>query len=104
MNSRWDLCGFPLSSIFLVILIFYLKIQLCCSLNPEGVALLEFRARVDSDPYGVFSNWNSEDGSPCMWSGVHCRDGEVEKLDLSEFSLGGILAPEIEKLSNLRSL
>ncbi|KAF3791837.1 putative LRR receptor-like serine/threonine-protein kinase [Nymphaea thermarum] len=104
MSSQWDLYGFPLSWIFLVILVFHLKIQLCYSLNPEGAALLEFRARVDSDPYGVFSNWNPNDNSPCMWSGVHCRDGKVEKLDLSEFALGGILAPEIGKLSNLRSL
>ncbi|XP_031504108.1 protein MALE DISCOVERER 2-like [Nymphaea colorata] len=104
MSSQWDLYGFPLSWIFLVVFIFHLKIELCYSLNPEGAALLEFRARVDSDPYGVFSNWNPKDNSPCMWSGVHCRDGKVEKLDLSEFALGGILAPEIGKLSNLRSL
>ncbi|GMP81470.1 hypothetical protein CsSME_00036169 [Camellia sinensis var. sinensis] len=34
-----------------------------------GLALLEFRARVDYDPYGAFSNWNPNDDDPCMLFG-----------------------------------
>lgn len=45
-----------------------------------GLALLEFRTGVESDPYGAFSNWNSSDSDACMWLGVHCVDTEVQKL------------------------
>lgn len=45
-----------------------------------GLALLEFQARIDSDPYGAFANWNSNDTTPCMWYGVHCVDGNVQML------------------------
>ncbi|MBA0748483.1 hypothetical protein Gogos_005296 [Gossypium gossypioides] len=69
-----------------------------------GLALLEFRARIDSDPYGAFANWNSNDTTPCMWYGVHCVDGKVQMLDLSSLALKGTLAPELGKLSDLRSL
>lgn len=46
----------------------------------SGLALLEFRERVSSDPFGTFANWNPEDKDPCMWSGVHCVDGKVQML------------------------
>ncbi|PPS01612.1 hypothetical protein GOBAR_AA19037 [Gossypium barbadense] len=69
-----------------------------------GLALLEFRARIDSDPCGAFANWNSNDTTPCMWYGVHCVDGKVQMLDLSSLALKGTLAPELGKLSDLRSL
>ncbi|XP_031495764.1 protein MALE DISCOVERER 2-like [Nymphaea colorata] len=104
MGGRGNLFGFPLRWIILVVLTFLFKIKACCSLNLEGLALLEFRARVDSDPYGALSNWDPNDDSPCMWSGVLCRDDKVHILNLSEFALGGSLAPEIGKLSNMRAL
>lgn len=52
-----------------------------CNWNGSaGLALLEFRARVDYDPYGAFANWNRIDNDPCLWSGVYCVNGKVEKL------------------------
>lgn len=45
-----------------------------------GLALLEFRARVESDPYGALANWNPNDPNVCAWSGVHCLDGKVQML------------------------
>ncbi|CAN6483222.1 unnamed protein product [Victoria cruziana] len=104
MGGRGNLFGFPLRWFILVVLTFLFKIKASCSLNLEGLALLEFRARVFSDPYGALSNWDPNDESPCMWSGVHCRDDKVHILNLSEFALGGSLAPEIGKLSNMRAL
>lgn len=83
---------------------FLLEIQESVSLNSEGMALLEFRARVEYDPCGAFSDWNPNGTDSCMWLGVHCVDGKVKMLDLSGFSLEGILAPEIGKLSQLRYL
>lgn len=102
MGGRWNAFGFQ----FLIfsVLIIFLGIQRCWSLNSEGLALLEFRAGVDSDPYGAFSNWNSSDSDACLWLGVHCYDSKVQTLDLNGLSLEGILAPGLGKLSHLRSL
>ncbi|KAE8700546.1 putative LRR receptor-like serine/threonine-protein kinase MRH1 [Hibiscus syriacus] len=67
-------------------------------------ALLKLRARIGCDPYGALLNWNSNDSTPCMWLGVHCVDSKVQMLDLGALSLEGTLAPELGKLSDLRSL
>ena len=45
-----------------------------------GLALREFRFRVDVDPFEVFKSWNPKDEDPCKWSGVHCIDGDVAML------------------------
>ncbi|KAK7318810.1 hypothetical protein RJT34_03517 [Clitoria ternatea] len=76
----------------------------CWSLNEEGLALMEFRARITSDPFGVLANWNPNDCNPCKWSGVGCVDGKVQTLDLTALSLEGTLAPELGKLSHLKSI
>ncbi|XP_058749605.1 protein MALE DISCOVERER 2-like [Vicia villosa] len=76
----------------------------CLSLNDEGLALLEFRQRISSDPRVALENWNSNDCDPCNWFGVHCIDGKVQTLDLNGLSLEGTLAPELGKLSHLKSL
>ncbi|XVE51472.1 hypothetical protein DITRI_Ditri02bG0043600 [Diplodiscus trichospermus] len=102
MGGRWIPLGFHLLSFLLLIPSFI--IQEALAINSDGLALLEFRAKIDSDPYGAFANWNSNDSTPCMWLGVHCVDSKVQKLDLSSLSLEGILAPELGKLSDLRSL
>ncbi|KAH7856321.1 hypothetical protein Vadar_000055 [Vaccinium darrowii] len=100
MGLRRNANGVHLSYLALLILVF--GIQGCWSLNSEGLALLEFRARVDYDPYGAFANWNQIDNDPCMWFGVHCVDGKVEKLDLNGLYLEGELAPDLGRLSYVR--
>ncbi|MBA0683860.1 hypothetical protein Goari_025487 [Gossypium aridum] len=104
MGDRWKQIGFNLLSFLFLIPSFMIEGSLAINSDDEGLALLEFRARIDSDPYGAFANWNSNDSSPCLWWGVHCVDGKVQMLDLSALSLEGTLAPELGKLSNLRSL
>ncbi|KAL2925466.1 Protein MALE DISCOVERER 1 [Bienertia sinuspersici] len=52
----------------------------CESLNPEGLALLEFRERIENDPYGAFANWDINHSEPCLWLGVQCVDGKVQML------------------------
>lgn len=44
-----------------------------------GLALLKFKERIGSDPYGALKNWKDEDGvvDPCTWFGVGCSDGKV---------------------------
>ncbi|XVF25635.1 hypothetical protein REPUB_Repub13aG0230300 [Reevesia pubescens] len=102
MGGRWNPIGFHLLSFLLLTPSFVIQDSL--AINSDGLALLEFRARIDSDPYGAFANWNSNDSTPCMWLGIHCVDNKVQMLDLSALSLEGTLAPELGKLSNLRSL
>ncbi|EOY27980.1 hypothetical protein QUC31_012782 [Theobroma cacao] len=102
MGGRWNPIGFHLLSFLFFIPSF--MIQESLAINSEGLALLEFRAKIDSDSYGAFENWNSNDSTPCMWFGVHCVDSKVQMLDLSALSLEGTLAPELRKLSDLRSL
>lgn len=45
-----------------------------------GLALLQFKERINKDPYGVFANWDPDHLDPCMWLGVHCLNGKVQKL------------------------
>lgn len=97
MGGRWKFSCF-------VALVLLSGFRGCWSLNDEGSALLEFRATIEYDPYGALANWNADDPDPCLWLGVCCINGEVQVLDLSGLSLEGTLAPEIGKLSNLRSL
>lgn len=49
-------------------------------LKNKGLALLGFRSKVDSDPYGVLANWNPDHCDPCLWSGVQCLAGKVQIL------------------------
>lgn len=79
-------------------------IRLCWSLNDEGLALLKFRERITSDPFGALANWNPNDSNPCKWYGVHCVDDKVQTLVIAARSLEGTLAPELGKLSHLKSL
>ncbi|KAJ1282081.1 hypothetical protein BS78_03G022700 [Paspalum vaginatum] len=74
------------------------------SINSEGLALLELKARVEADPHGAFQDWDPMDSNPCSWSGVRCFDGKVEILNLTGRELAGTLAPGIGSLQGLKSL
>ncbi|KAL9236470.1 hypothetical protein vseg_011138 [Gypsophila vaccaria] len=102
MVERWNPYEIHLSC-FMVLAVLS-EIRECDSLNPEGLALLEFRERIEDDPFGAFANWNSNHSEPCLWLGVQCLDGNVKILDLSGFSLQGTLAPALKKLRYMRSL
>ncbi|KAF2309541.1 hypothetical protein GH714_003755 [Hevea brasiliensis] len=102
MGFRWNANG--IRFLCFLVLILGLEIQGYWSLDDEGLILLEFRARVSSDPFGAFANWNSNDNNPCLWSGVHCVAGKVQILDLNGLSLEGTLAPALGKLNHLKSL
>ncbi|KAM0036254.1 putative protein kinase RLK-Pelle-LRR-VI-2 family [Helianthus debilis subsp. tardiflorus] len=101
MRGRWITYKLRLSCFLLFVLEL---IQGCSSLNPEGLALLDFRAGVSNDPFSVFASWNPNDHDPCSWSNVRCVDGNVHVLDLNELSLEGVLAPGIGNLTHLRCL
>ncbi|KAI3704134.1 hypothetical protein L1987_74348 [Smallanthus sonchifolius] len=101
MGGGWTPYKLGLSSFLLLILVLA---QGCSSLNPEGLALLDFRAGVSRDPYGAFRSWYPDNRGPCSWSNVHCVDGNVHVLDLNGLSLEGVLVPEIGNLTYLRRL
>ncbi|KAK9088794.1 hypothetical protein Scep_027876 [Stephania cephalantha] len=105
MGRRWNPLGFQLyKKFYFLVLTLLFQTNDCLSLNLDGLALLDFRAGVVSDPHCIFENWNPNDEHPCKWSGVHCVNGKVQTLDLKELSLGGILRPALGNLSHLKSL
>ncbi|XP_042450041.1 protein MALE DISCOVERER 2-like [Zingiber officinale] len=97
-------CEFQLHKVLCAALMICLLGKDCASINLEGLALLEFRSRVESDPFGALENWRPSDSIPCKWTGVGCVDDKVVALDLKGFSLQGTLAPEIGKLRHLKAL
>ncbi|XP_015873613.1 protein MALE DISCOVERER 2 isoform X2 [Ziziphus jujuba] len=102
MGGRWNPFEFGFS--YFLVLILVSSIGECSSLNDEGLLLFAFRLKINSDPFGVLANWNPNDEGPCLWSGVHCVDGEVQMLNMTDLSLEGTLAPELGKLGHLRAL
>ncbi|XP_074319289.1 protein MALE DISCOVERER 1-like isoform X3 [Silene latifolia] len=101
MVERWNPYEIQLSCFIMLAVLS--EIRKCDSLNPEGLALLEFRERIEDDPFGAFGNWNPNHSDPCLWLGVQCLDGKVDTLDLSGFSLQGTLSPALKNLRYMRS-
>lgn len=89
-----------------ILLLFHRSLSFCWCLNSEGWALLRFRQRVVRDPFDALSGWNAEDGDidPCSWFGIECSDGKVVILDLKNLCLEGALAPELGKLTHIKSI
>eukprot|EP00252_Welwitschia_mirabilis_P021664 TRINITY_DN5613_c0_g1_i1.p1 TRINITY_DN5613_c0_g1~~TRINITY_DN5613_c0_g1_i1.p1 ORF type:complete len:650 (-),score=118.61 TRINITY_DN5613_c0_g1_i1:230-2179(-) len=75
------------------------------ALNPDGMALLEFKAHLN-DTRNFLSSWNEEDETPCRWRGVICHrvTKRVTMLNLPYLLLGGTLSSSIGKLTKLRRL
>ncbi|KAJ6315333.1 hypothetical protein OIU78_018758 [Salix suchowensis] len=96
----------PMKILMLVLLLLQQSLSFCWSLNTEGLALLRFREMVERDPLGALSNWIEKDGDidPCSWYGVECSDDKVVILHLTDLCLGGTLAPELGRLTYLKSL
>lgn len=110
MESFWNYNRFKLqlAMVFAATLVIHHNFSLGWSLNTEGLALLKFRDGIDSDPFGFLSGWNNDgeaaDLDPCSWFGVECSDGKVVILNLRDLCLGGTLAPELGKLTNIKSI
>ncbi|QCE01358.1 probable inactive receptor-like protein kinase At3g56050 isoform X2 [Vigna unguiculata] len=98
-----DLC---IVSRLVALFFLFQNLGLCCSLNEEGNALLKFRQRIVSDPFGALTDWVDDDASfdPCNWFGVECSDERVVALNLKDLCLEGTLAPELVKLNHIKSI
>ncbi|XP_021651021.2 probable LRR receptor-like serine/threonine-protein kinase At3g47570 [Hevea brasiliensis] len=71
----------------------------------DRLALLELKAKIINDPFGVMSSWNSTLHF-CRWYGVTCgrRHQRVTRLDLQSLKLSGSISPHVGNLSFLRKL
>ncbi|KAF3638584.1 Inactive receptor-like serine/threonine-protein kinase [Capsicum annuum] len=104
MNGHWKFSEHSLLVIALLLCLVHQEFSFCCSLNDEGLSLLRFRERVESDPFGALSNWKDGDGveNPCTWLGVGCFNGNVVSLDLKDLHLCGTLTPDLALLVHLK--
>ncbi|XP_048422089.1 probable LRR receptor-like serine/threonine-protein kinase At3g47570 [Pyrus x bretschneideri] len=80
-----------------------LSLALAGSNETDKLALLEFKARITTDPFGVMSSWN-ETIHFCQWHGVTCghRHKRITMLTLRSLKLGGSISPHVGNLSFLR--
>ncbi|XP_070661684.1 probable LRR receptor-like serine/threonine-protein kinase At3g47570 [Malus domestica] len=80
-----------------------LSLALAGSNETDKLALLEFKARITTDPFGVMSSWN-ETIHFCQWRGVTCghRHKRITMLKLMSLKLGGSISPHVGNLSFLR--
>jgi hypothetical protein len=101
---RWNLFQFRVHKLLCAVLMLHFISNQCFSLNPEGLALLQFRSRVEGDPYGAMENWDPRDANPCKWNGIRCNNGKVILLNLENLSLKGTLASELAQLQQLKAL
>ncbi|GAV59092.1 LRR_1 domain-containing protein/LRRNT_2 domain-containing protein/LRR_6 domain-containing protein [Cephalotus follicularis] len=71
----------------------------------DQLALLQFKAKITTDPLGVLNSWN-DTINLCQWYGVTCgrRHLRVTKLVLNSSQLSGSISPHIGNLSFLRLL
>ncbi|XP_071922955.1 uncharacterized protein [Coffea arabica] len=71
----------------------------------DHVALLDFKSKIQHDPYGIMNSWNDSHHF-CSWEGVECgrRHRRVTSIDLQGRGLVGFLSPFLGNLSFLRAL
>ncbi|KAK8495809.1 hypothetical protein V6N13_026317 [Hibiscus sabdariffa] len=72
----------------------------------EVGALTSFKEAIYEDPNLVLSNWNALDADPCRWTGITCNmeRQHVIKINISDSSLKGFLAPEMGRIPYLQEL
>ncbi|KAL4295805.1 hypothetical protein GQ457_12G000990 [Hibiscus cannabinus] len=93
---------------FLLIFFAYGVFCVTCSTFPtnEVRAITSFKEAIYEDPNLVLSNWNAVDTDPCGWTGITCNKERqhVIKINISDSSLKGFLAPEIGQIIYLQEL
>ena len=71
----------------------------------DQLALLEFKAKITHDPFGILTSWNDSIHF-CQWRGVTCgrRHQRITVLDLQSLKLVGSISPHVGNLSFLKIL
>ncbi|XP_057990703.1 putative receptor-like protein kinase At3g47110 [Hevea brasiliensis] len=86
-----------------------LRPEICLSYNlvneTDRISLLEFKAKIAADPYGILSSWN-DSVNFCKWQGVICgrKHHRVTSLNLHGLSLSGTISSYAGNLTFLRFL
>ncbi|XP_022944002.1 probable inactive receptor-like protein kinase At3g56050 [Cucurbita moschata] len=107
MDERWRFRRQRLRwAVLAAAMLIFQSMRHCFSLNDEGVALLRIREGILRDPFGGLWNWkdNDEEFDHCSWFGVECSEGKVVILNLKDLCLVGKLAPEMGRLSHIKSI
>ncbi|CDP21451.1 unnamed protein product [Coffea canephora] len=71
----------------------------------DPVALLDFKSKIQHDPYGIMNSWNDSHHF-CSWKGILCgrKHKRVTSIDLQSRGLVGFLSLFLGNLSFLRTL
>ncbi|CAA7053924.1 unnamed protein product [Microthlaspi erraticum] len=100
---RSKLCSLALQ-LSLVLELFFVSCDGFAS-NEVG-ALRRFKEEIYEDPLLVMSNWNDPNSDPCAWNGIYCSPAKdhVIKINISDSSIKGFLAPELGQITYLQEL
>ncbi|CAH2076896.1 unnamed protein product [Thlaspi arvense] len=83
------------------------------ALSTDGVLLLSFKYSILNDPLSVLRNWNYDDETPCLWTGVTCTElgmpntpdmFRVTSLVLPSKHLLGSVTPDLFSIPHLKTL
>ncbi|KAF6166402.1 hypothetical protein GIB67_034953 [Kingdonia uniflora] len=85
--------------LFLTIILLSLSLFISPTLSDDAAILQKLLGSFSSPPSG----WSGS--NPCKWSGINC-DGSnrVTSIDISSKSISGVLPPEINELTQLKTL
>ncbi|KAG5625205.1 hypothetical protein H5410_010423 [Solanum commersonii] len=83
-------------------------LSLCPSfgLNIDGTLLLSFKYSVLEDPLSILDNWDYNDATPCLWTGVTCAPDmfRVTSLVLPNSKLIGSIPEELGFIQHLHTI
>ena len=70
----------------------------------DPVALLDFKSKIQHDPYGIMNSWNDSDF--CVWKGILCgrKLKRVTSIDLQRRGLVAFFSPLFGYFCFLRTL
>ncbi|KAL7156864.1 hypothetical protein ABFS83_02G037900 [Erythranthe nasuta] len=95
-------------------LFFLVLVSPAFGLNFDGSLLLSFKYSIIDDPLSVLDNWNYNDATPCLWTGVTCAEVQssigvpdlfrVVGLTLPNFQLLGVIPAYLGFIPHLKKL
>ncbi|CAI9764415.1 unnamed protein product [Fraxinus pennsylvanica] len=86
-------------SSFLLFLLFLMVPAL--GLNLDGSLLLSFKYSILSDPLSVLDNWDYNDVTPCLWTGVTCAQVETLTSAPDMFRVISLVLPNSKLLGTI---
>ncbi|MCE3051696.1 hypothetical protein HAX54_050532 [Datura stramonium] len=85
---------------------FFLLLCPSFGLNIDGTLLLSFKYSILDDPLSVLDNWDYNDATPCLWTGVTCAPDmfRVTSLVLPNSKLLGSVPEELGFIQHLHTI